>query len=66
MNDSESIFSISVEWVQYEALLKCKRRLTEDELLTAKKCIEYGLLTSIDIVFDAAIGEALCNTNKDC
>jgi hypothetical protein len=59
MNIPVNIFEISIEEVQYEAELRFKRRLNEDELSTVKKCIEYGLLTGIDIVLNAAFEEAL-------
>jgi hypothetical protein len=55
----EKIFSISVEWVQQEAEKLIKRRLTDDELYSVKKGIEWGLLTDIDIVFKTAIEEAI-------
>jgi len=60
----EKIFSISVEWVQQEAEKLIKRRLTEDELYSVKKGIEWGLLTDIDIVFKTAIEEAIHNANS--
>lgn len=55
----EKIFSISVEWVQLESERLIKRRLTDDELYSVKKGIEWGLLTDIDTVFKAAIEEAV-------
>ena len=54
----EKIFSISVEWVQLESERLIKRRLTDDELYSVKKGIEWGLLTNIDTVFKTAIKEA--------
>ena len=36
-----------------------KRRLTEEELYSVKKGIEWGLLTDIDTVFSTAILEAV-------
>jgi len=59
MKDSENIFAISVEWVQLEAERMVNRRLTDDELYSVKKGIEWGLTTSIDIVFETAITEAV-------
>lgn len=55
----EKIFSISVEWVQLESERLIKRRLTDGELYSVKKGIEWGLLTDIDTVFKAAIEEAV-------
>ena len=62
MNDEKNIFEISFEWVQLEAERLIKRRLTNEELYSVKKGIEWGLLTDIDIVFSTAIREA---TNKE-
>ena len=59
MKDSENIFAISVEWVQLEAERMVNRRLTDDELYSVKKGIEWGLTTCIDIVFETAITEAV-------
>lgn len=60
MNEyDENIFSISVEWVQLESERLIKRRLTDNELYSVKKGIEWGLLTDIDTVFKAAIEEAV-------
>jgi hypothetical protein len=55
----EKIFSISVEWVQLESERLIKRRLTDNELYSVKKGIEWGLLTDIDTVFKTAIEEAV-------
>ena len=60
----EKIFSISVEWVQQEDEKLIKRGLTEDELDSVNKWIEWGLLTDIAIVFKTAIQEAIHNPNS--
>ena len=59
MNNEKNIFEISYEWVQQEAEQLIKRRLTEEELYSVKKGIEWGLLTDIDTVFSTAILEAV-------
>jgi hypothetical protein len=61
MNDNREnvIFSINLEDLQEEAVRHIKRKLTDDEVDTAKKCIEWGLYTGIDIVFKSAIDEAV-------
>ena len=59
MENQENIFSISIEHVQLEAERIINRRLTDDELQKVKKSIEWGLLTDIDTVFDAAIKTAI-------
>ena len=51
----ENIFAISVEWIQLEAEELINRRLTESELFSVKKGIEWGLLTDIETVFKTAI-----------
>lgn len=55
MNSNENIFEISIEWVQLESERLINRRLTEEELSSVKKGIEWGLLTDIDTVFSTAI-----------
>ena len=59
MENQENIFSISIEYVQLEAERIINRRLTVDELQKVKKSIEWGLLTDIETVFEAAIKAAL-------
>jgi hypothetical protein len=54
-NQEEYIFSITTEWVQLEAERLVGRRLTDDELSSVKKGIEWGLLADIDIIFKTAI-----------
>jgi len=58
-NTNEIIYQIKKVWLQAEAIDRLGRELTEDEILTAKDCIEEGLNTSIDIVFTAAIQQAV-------
>lgn len=58
-NEIETIYCITKEWLQKEALDRLGRKLTEEEVLAAKKEIEWGLDTSIDIVFSAAIQQAV-------
>ena len=61
MENKENIFEISIEWVQLEAEELINRRLSEEELHSVKKGIEWGLLTDIDTVFKAAITTAVGN-----
>jgi hypothetical protein len=56
---NEIIYSITKEWLQEEAQNRLGRELTAEEIHTAKKCIECGLNTTINIVFSAAIQEAV-------
>lgn len=57
--DNKTVFSITAEDVQDVAVSMIKRRLTEYEMHTAEKCIESGLTFGIDVVFKAAIEEAV-------
>ena len=53
------VFSVSVEDVQDFAVSMLNRRLTDDEMRTAEKCIESGLCFGIETVFKAAIEMAV-------
>jgi len=59
INKDELIFSITKDWIQKESIQLIGRNLTECELYTVKKCIEWGLLTDIDTIFKTAIREAI-------
>ena len=58
-DDEREVFSITAEDVQDVAVGMINRRLTDYEMRTAEKCIESGLSFGIDIVFKAAIEEAV-------
>ncbi|MBU1017014.1 MAG: hypothetical protein ABIJ36_01125 [Patescibacteria group bacterium] len=62
--NKEIIYSITVEDLQDEAICRIGRKLTDDELYTAKKCIEWGLSSVIDITMKAAIEEAVAQDRK--
>lgn len=53
------VFSITVDDLQEEAMRYIKRKLTDEEIYTAKKCIEWGLCSGINIVYKSAIDEAV-------
>lgn len=57
--NNEIIYPITVEDLQNEAVNRIGRKLTDDELYTAKKGIEWGLSSVIDITMKAAIEEAI-------
>ena len=52
-NNSELVFAISLEELQFEAKERIGRELSEEEIEVAKKGLQYGLLTSIDVVYGA-------------
>jgi hypothetical protein len=58
-DDERMVFAISTEDVQDVAVSLLERRLTDDEMRTAEKCIDSGLSFGIDIVFKAAVEEAV-------
>jgi len=56
------IYPITVGDLQNDAVKRIGRKLNDDELYTAKKCVECGLSSVMDITLKAAI-EAAVNKN---
>lgn len=56
---TDVIYPITVGDLQNDALKRIGRKLTDDELRIAKKCIESGLSFVMDITLKAAIEEAV-------
>ena len=54
---AKPLFTIAVEDIQSVALERLGRTLSDDELLIAKKGLEWGLLTDIDAVYNAIFDE---------
>ncbi|MGD0337502.1 MAG: hypothetical protein ABSB78_01800 [Bacteroidota bacterium] len=52
-----NILSITVGDIQNEAIEKIGRTLTQEEILIAKKGLEYGLLTDIDTIYSTIFYE---------
>lgn len=59
LQDDQKVFAVAVNDLQNEAINRIGRKLSEDELYTAKKCVEWGLSSCIDITLRVAIDEAV-------
>lgn len=59
MRPDEIVFSITKEDLQLEAQEKMGRELTDDEILIAKKGLEWGLLTNIETVYQTIFKEMM-------
>ncbi len=63
MNDEQdegkSAFAITIGDIQQESIRLIRRRLNDEELETAIDQIDWGLSTGLDVVFKAAIDEAV-------
>ena len=55
----KAIYPITIDDLQNDAIKRIGRRLNDDELHTAKKCVECGLSSIIDITLKSAIEEAV-------
>jgi hypothetical protein len=64
-NNSDYVFTISLEDLQYEAKEKLGRKLTKEEIEIAKKGLEYGLLTGIDSVYGAIFDEMIPDIHRN-
>ena len=58
-NNMTVIYPITVGDLQSDAVKRIGRTLNDDELYTAKKCVECGLSFVMDITLKAAIEEAV-------
>lgn len=59
----EYIFKIGIDDAQYYANQEIGRSLTDDELNSVRKGVEFGLELSWDEVLKTAIHEATINSN---
>lgn len=57
--DTKTIFSITEGDIQIEAKELLGRRLTADEIQIAKKGLESGILTGIDIIYKTILLEMI-------
>ena len=53
------IYPITIGDLQDGAIKRIGRKLNDDELHTAKKCVEWGLSSIVDITLKSAIEEAV-------
>lgn len=58
------IYPTTIQDIQNHATKQIGRKLTNDELDTAIKCVEWGLSSVIDITLTSAIAEAVEKTNN--
>ena len=59
INREDLLFYIAKEDVQYAALEKLGRHLTDEELDITKKGLEGGLMTGIDVVYKTIFFEMI-------
>ncbi len=59
INKEDLLFYISKETMQYEAMQKIGRYLTEEELDVAKDGLDWGLTFDIDTVYDTILFEMI-------
>jgi len=57
--ENNIIFQITKENLQYEAIEKIGRKLTNEEIEIAKDGLEWGLLTNIDVVYHTIFTEMI-------
>lgn len=53
------LFYITKSTIQQEAMNKMGRELNEEEIEVAKKGLEWGLLSSIDVVYNTIFTEMI-------
>jgi hypothetical protein len=60
INDTDTlIFAITLEDLQRESKEKIGRELTEEEIYIAKKGLESGLSTGIDVIYNTIFSEMI-------
>ena len=58
--ENNMIFSITIEDLQNEAIKRIGRKLNDDEIIIAKKGIEWGIVNSaLDITYNTIFTEML-------
>ena len=58
-NPDRILFGITEEELQFEAKQILGRRLNEEEIIIAQKGLDYGIMTSIDVVYRTILKEMI-------
>lgn len=58
-NSDRILFCITKEELQSEAKQILGRRLNEEEIIIAQKGLDYGIMTSIDMVYRTILKEMI-------
>lgn len=59
MEKEEKVYAIAVENVQYAAMEMVGRELTEEEMNVARKGLDSGIGTSLDIIYRTIFAEMI-------
>ena len=59
LRSNNTIYSITREDLQFEAKLNLGRELNEEEIIKAKKHLEFGLGESIGIIYNTIFKEII-------
>lgn len=57
--NNKVIYPITIKDLQNDAIKRIGRKLNDDELYTATKCVEWGLSSIVDITLKSAIEAAV-------
>ncbi len=63
-DNTEAIFTVTIEDIQEESKRLIGRQLTDEKLIDAADAIDSGLSTGILIVFESAINQAVEINNQ--
>lgn len=58
-NPDRILFCITEEELQFEAKQILGRKLNEEEIIIAQKGLDYGVMTSIDVVYRTILEEMI-------
>ena len=58
-NPDRILFCITEEELQFEAKQILGRKLNEEEIIIAQKGLDYGIMTSIDVVYRTILEEMI-------